>query len=128
MRRGDEEQILLRIFIGEGDRWHRQPLYEALVEMFRREGFAGASVFRGVMGFGARSITHTDKILRLSADLPVVVEVVERLEKIEMILPRLDGMLAGGLMTMEKVRVITYAGEKNGADRWPKGSGVGEET
>jgi len=103
------EQTLMRIFIGESDRWEKKPLYEVLVELLRREGFAGATVLKGAMGFGARSVMHTDKLLRLSADLPVVIEVVEREDKIDAILPRLDGMLSGGMITLEKARVIRYS-------------------
>lgn len=103
------EQTLMRIFIGEGDRWQHRPLYEALVEFFRQEGFAGATVLKGAMGFGARSMTHTDKLLRFSSDLPVVVEVVDSPEKIEAVLPRLDEMIQGGMITLEKARVIRYS-------------------
>jgi uncharacterized protein len=106
------EQILMRIFLGENDRWERRPLYEALVELFRREGFAGATVLKGAAGFGARSILHTDKLLRLSADLPVVIEVVDSEAKIEGILPVLDSMMKGGMITLEKARVIRYSCEK----------------
>lgn len=127
MRRLDGEQTLMRIFIGESDRWHRQPLYEALVELLRREGFAGATVLKGAMGFGARSITHTDKILRLSADLPVVVEVVERSEKIEAILPQLDSMLQGGMITLERVRVIGYSKQDPDTGRPSTSGGPGQE-
>lgn len=109
MARLEGEQTLMRIFIGESDRWEKKPLYEVLVELLRREGFAGATVLRGMMGFGAHSITHTDKLLRLSVDLPVVVEVVEDQGKIDAVLPRLDGMLSGGMITLEKVRVIRYS-------------------
>ncbi|HAD03468.1 MAG: hypothetical protein A2091_05910 [Desulfuromonadales bacterium GWD2_61_12] len=108
MNKLDGEMTLMRIFLGEGDRWQHQPLYEALVELLRREGFAGATVLKGAMGFGAHSVTHTDRILRLSGDLPVVVEVVESQAKIEAILPQLDTMLKGGMVTLEKVRVIRY--------------------
>ncbi len=109
MPRLEGEQTLLRIFIGEGDRWERRPLYEALVELLRTEGFAGATVLKGAMGFGARSVMHTDRILRLSTDLPVVIEVVESPEKVEAILPRIDSMLQeGGMITLEKARVIRY--------------------
>lgn len=103
------EQTLMRIFIGEGDRWQRRPLYEALVEFFRREGFAGATVLKGAMGFGAHSTTHTDKLLRFSSDLPVVVEVVDDAEKIEAVLPRLGEMIRGGMITLEKARVIRFS-------------------
>lgn len=106
------EQTLMRIFIGESDRWRKRPLYEALVELFRAERFAGATVLKGAMGFGARSVMHTDKLLRLSTDLPVVIEVVEAAEKIEAILPRLDPMLQGGMLTLEKVRVLRYSGQE----------------
>lgn len=105
------EQTLMRIFIGENDRWERQPLYEALVELFRREGLAGATVLKGAAGFGANSVTHTDKILRLSADLPVVIEVVDSQEKIDAVLPKIDGMFSGGMVTLEKARVIRYRGD-----------------
>lgn len=108
MSKLDGEMTLMRIFLGEGDRWQHQPLYEALVELLRREGFAGATVLKGAMGFGAHSVTHTDRILRLSGDLPVVVEVVESQAKIDAVLPQLDTMLTGGMVTLEKVRVIRY--------------------
>jgi uncharacterized protein len=108
MTKLDGEQVLMRIFVGESDRWERKPLYEALVDLFRRNGFVGATVLKGIMGFGARSITHTDRLLRLSSDLPVVVEVVESQEKIDLILPLLDTMIKGGMVTLEKARVIRY--------------------
>ena len=103
------EQTLMRIFVGESDRWERRPLYESLVELFREQGFAGATVLKGAMGFGAHSVTHSDRFLRLSSDLPVVIEVVENQEKIDKVLPILDTMLKGGLITLEKVRVIRYS-------------------
>ena len=108
MRRLEGEQVLMRIFIGEADRWKKQPLYKALVELFRVEGFAGATVLRGVAGFGATSVLHTDSLLCLSQDLPLVIEVVDTEEKVEAILPRLDEMLQGGMVTLEKARVIRY--------------------
>ncbi len=108
MSKLEGEQTLMRIFISESDRWKRRPLYEALVELFREEGFAGATVLKGAMGFGARSETHSDKLLRFSSELPVVIEVVERQEKIDALLPRLDEMLKGGMITLEKARVIRY--------------------
>ena len=108
MPRLDGEQTLMRIFVGESDRWHHKSLYEALVDLFRQEGFAGATVLKGAMGFGAASVTHTDKILRLSSDLPVVIEVVESQARIEAILPRLDEMMEGGMITLERARVIRY--------------------
>ncbi|OLB27860.1 MAG: hypothetical protein DMG41_08615 [Acidobacteria bacterium] len=102
------ERTLMRIHIGESDKWHGKPLYEAIVEMLRKEGFSGATVLRGVAGYGGSSVYHTDKILRLSQDLPIVLEVIESTERIEQLLPRLDEMVDGGLITLEKVRVILY--------------------
>ena len=99
---------LLRIFVGESDRWHGKPLYEAIVERARHEGLAGATVVRGLEGFGARARLHTTRILRLSEDLPVVIELVDAAEKIEAFLPGLDEMVAEGMVTLEKVRVIAY--------------------
>lgn len=110
--RFEGERTLMRIHIGESDRWHGKPLYEALIELFRREQFSGVTVLRGVGGYGGSSIYHTDKILRLSQDLPIVVEVVEFTERIEKILPQLDEMIGGGLVTLEKVRVILYRSAK----------------
>ena|SRR5262249_14012492 len=106
------ERTLMRIHIGESDKWQGKPLYEAIVEILRKEGFSGATVLRGVAGFGGSSVIHTDKILRLSQDLPIVVEAVEGTEKIEALLPRLDEMIGGGLITLEKVRVILYRSAK----------------
>jgi PII-like signaling protein len=102
------ERTLMRIHIGESDRWKGKPLYEAIVELLRREKFSGVTVLRGVGGYGSTSIYHTEKIMRLSMDLPIVLESVEYAERIESILPRLDEMIGGGLITLEKVRVILY--------------------
>ncbi len=102
------ELVLMRIFIGESDKHGHLPLYEALVELFRKEGFAGATVLRGVAGFGAHSVYHTDKLLRLSQDLPIVVEVVESQERIDAIMPLVDGMMTGGMITLEQATVIRY--------------------
>lgn len=102
------ERTLMRIHIGESDKWHGKPLYEAIVEMLRKEGFSGANVLRGVAGYGGSSVYYTNKILRLSQDLPIVLEVIESTERVEQILPRLDEMVDGGLVTLEKVRVILY--------------------
>ena len=102
------EAVLLRIFIGESDRWHHQPLYEALVLKARELHLAGATVLRGPMGFGKSSRMHTAKILRLSMDLPLVIEIVDSEEKINSFLPVLDEMMKGGLVTLEKARVIDY--------------------
>jgi PII-like signaling protein len=102
------EQLLMRIFIGEGDRCGHKPLYEVLVEMLRKEGFAGATVLRGICGFGANRVYHTQKLLDLSADLPLVIEVIDAEEKINAIMPRIDAMMGGGMITLEKVTVIRY--------------------
>lgn len=108
MRRIEGEQVLMRIFIGESDKWERRPLYTALLELFRTKGLAGATVLRGVAGFGPRSILHTAGILKLSADLPLVIEVVDSEEHLSATLPAVDAMMRGGLITMEKVRVVRY--------------------
>lgn len=102
------EALLLRIFIGESDRWKHQPLYEAIVLKAREMHLAGATVLRGPMGFGKSSRLHTAKILRLSFDLPLVIEIVDSEDKINSFLPVLDEMMKGGLVTLEKVRVIDY--------------------
>jgi uncharacterized protein len=102
------ENLLMRIFLAEGDRYEHRPLYEALVEMLRKEGFAGATVLRGVSGFGAHSVYHSQKLLDLSADLPMIIEAVESEEKINAVMPRIDAMMSGGMITLEKVRVIRY--------------------
>lgn len=103
-----EDALLLRIFIGESDRWRHQPLYEAIVLKARELHLAGATVLRGPMGFGRSSRLHTAKILRLSIDLPLVIEIVDSQEKIDSFLPALDEMVGGGLVTLEKVKVIHY--------------------
>jgi PII-like signaling protein len=106
------DAVLLRIFLGESDRWEHQPLYEALVLKAREMHLAGATVLRGSMGFGKSSRLHTAKILRLSLDLPLIIEIVDSEEKIHSFLPELEKMMGGGLVTMEKVKVIHYrAGE-----------------
>jgi hypothetical protein len=102
------DSILLRIFIGESDRHDGRPLYEALVLKAREAGLAGATVLRSPMGFGAASRLHTTKILRLSDDLPIIIEIVDEEAKINAFLPTLDAMMGGGLVTLEKVRVIHY--------------------
>ena len=100
--------LLLRIFIGESDRWQHKPLYEAIVLAAREAHLAGATVLRGPMGFGKSSRLHTSKILRLSEDLPLVIEIVDSEEKINAFLPTLDKMMGGGLVTLEKVKVLHY--------------------
>ena len=109
MRVLDGEQILVRIFIGESDKWHHQPLSMALLERLRKEGFAGATIFQGIAGFGARSVLHTAHVLRLSEDLPIVIEVVDTEEHVERLLVLLDEMVPEGLVTIEKARVVKYA-------------------
>ena len=103
-----EDAVLLRIFIGESDRWQHQPLYEALVLAARQAHLAGATVLRGPMGFGKSRRIHTAKILQLSTDLPLVIEMVDSEEKINAFLPTLDRMIGGGLVTLEKVKVLKY--------------------
>ena len=102
------EGPLLRIFIGESDRWHHQPLYEAIVLEARKQGLAGATVLRGPMGFGAHSRIHTSKILRLSEDLPLIIEIVDTAPAIAAFLPSLDEMVSEGLITTEKVHIVRY--------------------
>lgn len=99
---------LLRIFIGESDHWHGRPLYEAIVLKAREAGLAGATVFKGAMGFGAHSRVHTFKLLRLSEDLPMLIEIVDAEEKIRAFLPEIDPMVGEGLVTLERVEVIQY--------------------
>jgi PII-like signaling protein len=109
MRVLDGEQVLARIFIGDSDKWHHQPLSIALVERLRKEGFAGATVFHGVAGFGARSVLHTTHLVRLSEDLPVIIEVVDSHDHIDRLIQILDEMVTEGLVTLENARVIKYA-------------------
>ena len=104
------DAVLLRIFIGESDRWEHKPLYEAIVLKARELHLAGATVLRGPMGFGKSSRLHTAKILRLSMDLPLVIEIVDSDERIQAFLPVLDKMMGGGLVTLEKVKVLNYRG------------------
>ena len=107
------ENVLMRIHINESDRHGHRPLYEALVELLRKEGLAGATVLRGVCGFGAHSVYHTQKLLDLSADLPLIVEVVDSQEKIDAVMPHLDEMMSGGMITLEKVSVVRYTHDPN---------------
>jgi PII-like signaling protein len=106
--RSESDGQLLRIFVGESDRWEGKPLYEAVVRRAREAGLAGATVLRGLEGFGAHSRLHTTRILRLSEDLPVVIEIVDEAARIEAFLPQLDEMVTEGMVTLEKVRVIAY--------------------
>jgi uncharacterized protein len=116
-----QEAVLLRIFLSEGDRWKHQPLYEAIVLRARAAGLAGATVLRGPLGYGKSSVLHTAKILRLSLELPLVIELVDKEDKVRAFLPALDEMMRGGLVTLEKVQVIHYR-----ADQEPP-SGPGSE-
>jgi uncharacterized protein len=102
------ERTLMRIHIGESDKYHGKPLYKAIIDLLRERQYAGATVFRAMTGFGASARVRTDRIEVLSLDLPIVVEVVETEEKIQAILPELDEMIGGGLITLERARVILY--------------------
>lgn len=100
--------LLARIYIGESDTWHGQPLYDAIVQLLRARGLAGATVLRGIEGFGAKQHLHTTRILRLSEDLPILIEVVDLEDRVRAILPDLDAMVSGGMITLERVEVIAY--------------------
>ena len=102
------ERVLMRIHVGEDDRWHGRPLYVAIVELLRARHFAGATVFRGILGFGATAKLHESKLFSLSRDMPIVIECIETEANVEAILPELDRMLGGGLITLERARVILY--------------------
>lgn len=102
------EQKLLRVFIGERDRWDGIPLYEAIANEARKLGLAGTTVIKGFLGFGAKAHIHTAKLLELSEDLPVIIEIVDTEENVKRLLPRLDAMVKDGLVTVEKVHVIMY--------------------
>lgn len=110
-----EDAVLLRIFIGESDRWEHKPLYEAIVLAARERHLGGATVLRGPMGYGKTSRLHTAKILNLSTDLPLVIEIVDSEAAIEAFLPELDKMISGGLVTLEKVKVLHYRGAEKSA-------------
>jgi len=109
MRTIDGEQVLMRLFLGESDRTGHRPLHVVLLELLRARGLAGATILKGVAGFGANSVIHTTNVLRLSEDLPLVIEVVDSEEHLEAVLPEVDRLMQGGLITMEKVRVRRYA-------------------
>lgn len=102
------EGKLLRVFLGETDRWQGRPLYEAIVLEAKKDGLAGATAIKGFMGFGCKSHLHTSKILRLSEDLPIIIEIVDSEEKINRFLPKLDQMVKEGLITLEKAQVVMY--------------------
>ena len=101
-------QVLMRIFIGESKRYGHRPLYEALTELFLKEGFSGATVLRGICGFGAHRVFHSQKLLDLSADLPLIIEVVDSQEKIDAVMPKIEEMVESGMITLEKATVIRY--------------------
>jgi len=120
------ERTLMRIHIGERDKWRGKPLYQAIVELLRERHFAGATVLRALMGFGASARIRTQGVELLSLDLPIIVECVETEEKIQEILPELDAMIGGGLITLERARVIMYRADlppEQRTDSWPIGSG-----
>ena len=102
------EGRLARIFVGESDRHEGRPLYPAIVHMLREEGLAGATVPRGIEGFGAHSVVHTARVLRLSEDLPILIELVDRADRVRAVLPRIEAMVREGLVTLERVEVIAY--------------------
>ena len=104
----DGQGLLVRIYIGESDHWHGKPLYQAIVALLRERGIAGATVLRGIEGFGAKAHLHSSRILHLSQDLPVLIEVVDQEDRLRAVLPELDAMVADGLITLEKVEVIAY--------------------
>jgi PII-like signaling protein len=111
---GDAKRVT--IFIGESDRWHHKPLYQAIVEMLRAEGCAGATVLRGIEGFGAASRIHTANILRLSEDLPIVIVFIDKAERVESVMHRLDEMVTQGLITVDDVHIVKYTrGDEEGA-------------
>jgi PII-like signaling protein len=115
------ERVLMRIHIGERDKFDGKPLYQQIIELLRKKKYAGATAFRGIMAFGASAQVHTDRFLELSTDLPIVVECVETEERIKAILPELDQMIGGGLITLERARVIMYRShrpEDEEADDW----------
>lgn len=112
----ESQAILLRVFIGESDKHEGKPLYKHIVEMLKKEGIAGATVLRGIYGFGKTSRIHTTSILRLSTDMPIIIEVTDTKENIERIKPKLDELITEGLITEEKVKIIFYEGNKKTSD------------
>jgi len=107
------EGKLLRIFIGENDRWGHKPLYEEIVQAARRRGLAGATVIRGIEGYGAKSHLHTTRILRLSEDLPLIIEIVDQSDKVDAFIQEIDHMITDGLVTVERVEVRAYRANRN---------------
>ncbi len=113
MSRFTGEKVLMRIHIGENDKYGRKPLFEALIDLFIDEGFAGATVLKGVAGFGVHTVYHTDKLLELSSELPIIVEVIASRERIDEVMPKIDAMMSGGLITLEMVNVVRYCAEND---------------
>jgi PII-like signaling protein len=113
----EEQGLLVRIYIGESDRWHGKPLYQAIIERLRKRGLAGATVLRGIEGFGAKAHLHTTRLLPLSEDLPVLIETVDQEDRIRAVLPELDEMVGDGLITLERVEVVAYRATSDWA--WP---------
>jgi PII-like signaling protein len=111
------ERVLMRIHIGESDKFEGKPMYQVIVELLRARHFAGATVFRGIMGFGASAQLHTDRFLELSMDMPLVVECIESEDNINAVLPELDRMLGGGMITLERAQVIMYRADLPSAER-----------
>jgi PII-like signaling protein len=111
----DGTGLLARIYIGESDTWHGRPLYEAIIHMLRERGLAGATVLRGIEGFGAKQHLHTTRILSLSQDLPILIEIVDQEDRLRAVLPELDAMVADGLITLERVEVIAYRAKSDQA-------------
>ena len=107
------QAMLVRVYIGESDQWQGKPLYQAIVERLRERGLAGSTVLRGIEGFGANAHIHTTRILRLSEDLPVLIEAVDQEDRIRAILPELDEMVGDGLITLERVEVVAYRARSN---------------
>lgn len=119
------ERVLMRIHVGEADKYKGKPLYQQIVELLRQKHYAGATVLRAIMGFGASSRIHTDRFLELSTDLPIVIECIETQERIDAVLPELDEMIGGGLITLERANVIMYRADVPESERtgsWPIGS------
>ena len=112
MKELNGDSVLVRIFIGESDKYHGKPLYQELVDLLKKEKIAGVTVFRGILGFGAKSHLHTAHILRLSQDMPIVIEIVDRQQDIDRVLPGIEQMIGDGLITMENVKVIKYSAGK----------------
>ena len=108
MRKIEGDQALMRVFVGESDQWEHGPLYMSLLQLFRTQGLAGATVLRGIAGFGANSVIHTATLFRLSSDLPIIVEVVDSEERLRAVLPEVDRRMKGGLITIEQVQVVHY--------------------